>query len=40
MLQSQRDLNQVYSNYYAALMNYALARITLEESAGIWQVAF
>ena len=40
VLQAQRDLNDVYTNYFAALGGYAVARVNLEQAAGIWDVEF
>jgi len=35
VLQAQRDLNDVYLNYYDALSAYATARVTLEQAAAL-----
>jgi len=35
LLQAQRDLNDVYNNYYGALSGWVLARFALEQAAGI-----
>jgi len=35
LLQAQRDLNDVYNNYYGALSGWVLARLALEQAAGI-----
>lgn len=38
VLNAQRTYNDVQQNYYQALFNYASALITLERSAGIWDL--
>lgn len=38
VLNAQRTYNDVQQNYYQALFNYAGALITLECSAGIWDL--
>jgi len=40
VLQAQRDLNDVYTSYFSVLEGYAVARVTLEQAAGIWDVEF
>jgi cobalt-zinc-cadmium efflux system outer membrane protein len=40
VLLAQRDLNDVYLNYFNALGAYAAARVGLEQAAGIWEVDF
>lgn len=38
VLNAQRTYNDVQQNYYQSLFNYASALITLERSAGIWDL--
>jgi cobalt-zinc-cadmium efflux system outer membrane protein len=40
VLQAQRDLNDVYVNYFNALDAYAVALVGLEQAAGIWDLDF
>lgn len=38
VLQAQRDLNDVYLNYFSALENFAVARVNLQQAIGAWDL--